>query len=133
MQMRRLAKTGAVGAALAGVAGLGINSVQGDDNGNIIVNPVTESAVAAGLGAGICGMVGANTAPRTEVMPLAYPRGTAHVPGGQALLPVDLPGQMHQMRTRGIRGAAIGAAGGTLLALANQLRTNDPGQQNTYV
>ena len=34
---------------------------------------------------------------------------------------------------RGMRGAAIGATGGALLALASQLRSNDPGEQNVYL
>ena len=134
INLGRFGRRAAIGAGAAGLTGLAINAAQGDSNGNLLQNPLTEAAVLTAGGAGLGGLAGIATTPVRQTMPLAYPRsGGAYVPGGQAVrsfTPVEV---VNARRMRGARGGSIGAAAGALLALTNQLRNNDPGQQNVYL
>lgn len=134
INLARFGRRAAIRAGAAGLTGLAINAPQGDSKGNLLQNPLTEAAVLTAGGAGLGGLAGIATTPVRQTMPLAYPRsGGAYVPGGQAvrsLTPVEV---VNARRMRGVRGGRIGAAAGALLALTNQLRNNDPGQQNVYL
>ncbi len=50
--MRRLG-IGAAAIGGTGLAGMGINAMQGDSNGNLLQNPMTQAALLGGVGAGI--------------------------------------------------------------------------------
>lgn len=134
INLGRYGRRAVIGAGAAGLTGLAINAAQGDSNGNLLQNPLTEAAVLTAGGAGLGGLAGIATTPVRQTMPLAYPRsGGAYVPGGQAVRNLT-PGEVvNARRMRGVRGGGIGAAAGALLALTNQLRNNDPEQQNVYL
>lgn len=122
--LRRFGKRAAIGAALAGGAGLAVNSLQGDDLGNAYAKPVFDSALATAMGVGAGGLTGFYTAPAQQTLSLG------NQPQAVRVRPLDQYEQLGVARRRGMRGAAIGGAGGALLALASQLRNMDQGRQD---
>lgn len=113
----KILRRAGVGAAAAGLAGLGINAMQDDSNGNIIVNPVTQAAVSTGIGMGLGGMTGVATAPVAETL--------AGKQGMQAVRQLSPAEVMNARRSRGVRGAAIGTGAGALISLMQALKNEE--------
>ena len=109
--LRKFGRRSAIGAGIAGLTGAAVNAAQEDSNGNLLLNPVTEAALATALGAGGGYVAGAATAPNSQSIPLANK--------GAVLVDND---RFRVGQRRGMRGAAIGATGAALLSLASQLR-----------
>ncbi|WP_186537668.1 hypothetical protein [Synechococcus sp. BIOS-E4-1] len=127
MDLGRFGRRAAIGAALAGTGGLAVNYLQSDDQGGLTDNPYSQAALGTAMGLGAGGLTGFYTTPAQQTLSIG------NQPQAVRVRPLDQVEQLGAARRRGLRGAAIGATGGALLALANQLRNNDPGQQNTYV
>ena len=133
----KLSQLGLASLAVDGTAAA-INGQQGDDNGNLLINPVTGALVSTGVAGGLGGVVGARMG---DVRESYYtPEVLSQMDkqyGGEGSYARDAAfdkryAPKHNQKIRGskvrggLRGASIGAGGVALLQLIGALKDDDP-------
>lgn len=129
----KLTQLGLASLAVGGTAAV-INGQQGDDNGNLLFNPVTGALVSTGIAGGLGGVVGARMG---DVRESYYtPEVLSQMDkqyGGEGSYAIDAAfdkryAPKHNQKIRGskvrggLRGASIGAGGMALLQLMSALK-----------
>ena len=137
------AEAGLLSAAGLGALGFAINGAQGDDNGSILVNPLTGALTATAAGGAIGHQLGAiGYAPLTDRVVQSRMRDLGDDKGAEyyaqnkrriedierARMPKELKAKAGRKRT----GAVIGAGSGALLSLMQQLRDDTPDSPVIY-
>lgn len=126
--------TGAVGAGLVGTM---VNAAQGDDNGGLLTNPTVSGLLGAGLGAGVGGAVGMSTYQpilERQLLQKEQQLGSEafadyYGKNKQQIGRIENGNRAKDLRRRGgraLNGAALGAAGISLMQLAQNLRNEPP-------
>ena len=131
----KLAQLGMSALATGGTAAL-INVQQGDDNGNVLINPVTGTVVGTGVAAGMGGLTGyaLSSGPSAQMMK-GMQADYRRTPGKGYERDENYVRQYGKKNSRkqrqrsirgGLRGAAVGAGSVALLQLMNALRDEAP-------